>query len=217
VSLYAWIYAIKNENYEVKKKKFKINEEEEKDYLKEEDYYTMNEILNLHNSLMTNIYSEAMIYGIQFKSRGIPFKENRLAFEINKNDHRLCNPLNRNFNNWYSILSISSWFKCRIYNETNMSNSKDYYGQFNYFFIIPKFKHDPIISGLHYSSVLLRKFDRIDYIDTLTNLENNDNNIYPNLYFIHNVNVYSTVYMLSALNNQNKPINKKILMNLITI
>ena len=98
MSFYAWIYAIGNENYEV--------HDRNKELLKLEDYHTMKEILNLHNSLMTNLYSEAMIYGIQFKSRGIQFKENRLAFEINKNDNRLCNPLNSNFNNWYTRFMV---------------------------------------------------------------------------------------------------------------
>ena len=54
-----------------------------------------------------------------------------------------------------------------------------------------EFKNDPFISGLHYSSVLLRKYETNSFIDSIMVTENSDS-LYPNLYFIHNVNVYST-------------------------
>jgi hypothetical protein len=173
------------------------------------EYETMVEILDLHKSLMSNIYSEAVIYGKQFKSRGIEYKETTLAYyEANSNKYRVCNPLNKLINNWYHKNSKDSWFKCTVseFNYRNVLSSKDYYGQFNFFFTIPEFKNDPFISGLHYSSVLLRKYETNNFIDSITVTENSDS-LYPNLYFIHNVNVYSTNYMFNAFNIKNEPLN----------
>ena len=60
--------------------------------------------------------------------------------------------------------SISSWFKCRLVpNASYIQTVKDYYGQFNFFFTIPEFKYDQMVSGMHYSSVVLRKFKTDDF------------------------------------------------------
>ena len=209
VTFYVWIYTVHNND-----KNYKIHEDAYQFLEIYYDFVTIEEILNLHRSLMNNLFSEAVIYGILFKSRGIKYKENELAINTsinNSNDLTNCNPLNDLSKHWNSNKSISSWFKCRVSNETNFLKHKDYYGQFNFFFKIPEFKFDPFISGLHYSSVVLRKYVT-DYsinnsLDTVKVFDKSS--FYPNVYFIHNVNIYSTVYLISALNLHNEPINNK--------
>ena len=69
ITFYGWIWYVKKLKHIIHVKA--INE------INENDYYTMDEILNLHLTLMDNIYLNALIYGQKFKSRGIDFKENR--------------------------------------------------------------------------------------------------------------------------------------------
>ena len=167
-SFYVWIYSFINTVNEYVPDPKNITK-----YLKiEKDYITCLEILDLHKTILQNIYSEANIYGKTFKSRGIEYKENSLSLEetgIFDNFNVCNNQLNvLNYINTFDSKSVSSWFKCNIpIDESNIEKNKDFYGQFNFFFIIPKFEFDPLISGLHYSSVVFRNYKTNNSIDTI--------------------------------------------------
>jgi hypothetical protein len=201
VTFYGWIWYVGKLKYPIN-----ITAKNEIDIC---DYHTMDEILNLHKTLMDNIYLNALIYGQKFKSRGIDFKENR---DYNSMDGLHSNIFNDLDLNWHHGNSLSSWFKCGINRASKNNIIDEFYGQFNFFFTIPTFKYDKMVSGMHYSSVVLRNFHKdqfnIDYVQLRF-----ENSFVSKFFFIHNINVYATTFIVSAVNVGDEPIGKNEMHN----
>jgi hypothetical protein len=185
-NFYKWIKLIYTD-------KMKITKEAKDILVWEKDFITMKEILNLRKTLKNNLYKEAIIYGLRFKSRGVPWKE----FNAYCTDYSIIqNRVNTLEKFWNVSNSFSAWFKCRVYDD-NYKES-DAYGQFNFFFDIPIFTHDKFISNLHYASTFMRKFKTCNQLDYLFAKETEDWAYTNNHKFIHLINVYSTVFAVGV-------------------
>ena len=165
---------------------------------------TLDICFNLHPTL----YSEALVYGIQMKSRGYDCVEKTGE----KSPQLDCNDLTKS---WLEKKSISSWFKYhRPFNSAiDLENMADnyfgfnnytfdrfYYGQFNYFFRLT-LPEERLLNGLPMAAVTCRKPSIDHYIDVIKT----DNSSYDPTRFVVLTNVCSTRILIGARDNEKKP------------
>jgi len=136
----------------------------------------------LHINQIDNVYLHAVIFGIQFRARGIDFRESE---QVSKGKYR-CNVnavgafygkqryiyANKDENflrtHFYEKNQYSSWFRFSTDEEQRGNNTGEFVkversGQFNCFFRIRSRQSDPLIDGIPFASVVVRNSTRVQF------------------------------------------------------
>jgi hypothetical protein len=189
--------------------------EESAVYTEIEDQFFIFEDLEIVRTILFNFYplrfKKSIVYGIRMESRGTVYAE-----RVNSIDNLSTNPLNVLKKNWYgSKDNLSSWFKYRYDEQSDIRDEKfgfgDYkqfcYGQFNYFFRV-YLPGDMILHGLPLASAVCR-FADIDKYMNIIDISTNQESFVLRQPFVALTNVFSTKLLVGGRDIFKMPIKLK--------
>lgn len=177
--------------------------------------------LQSSSQLVTAFFTESIIFGNKFNSRGFDCHEKKSGRSELRYGSHISNmrywPDNSNNNlrkNWYKEKHISSWCKFRIKSNRQSYGCEPYdndsiymYGQINFFMqiFIP---FDPFLNGISLASISCRrhiKHDRVDYI-----LGDDGDSFNPKVKFVPLIDIFSTPIIIGAFHSpaMNEPVTK---------
>ncbi len=188
-----------------------------------------------YDSIQCGLYSEATIFGVKFKSRGVECRETNDA-EIqhwrygsdDPYDDRHWPNLHHNelSNNWSKLNHYSSWMKIRgdpqkpilsgdfnddsFYGTSLYDDERNYlYAQANFYFNV-YLPEDPFLNGVELASVTCRRHVRVNFVDYI--IASNDGfSFLPNKMFCVLDDVYSSAITQCAFTSSFKIIDKYLI------